>query len=251
MSEQTLTVRQPCPPFCWQNKIVLSFIREHTAESVLPSRLLVYFVLTELASDEHAEGAFRAKHAEIERKAGLSRRSIVTHLQGLETCGVLSVFPNFGADGRQLPSIIRLHGPEELPKAGGEGATIARGEGAIARGGVCTPFLIRKGKKESPHTPQGGAASPSACPGIDEVRAYAAETGASPETAERFQRMNTASGWRDNRGRPIRNWQRAFLAFAKCDQTRAAKIGGADASGPASRKEKAKTFFRADHAKGF
>ncbi len=255
VNEGTMTIRQPCPPFCWQNKIVLDFIRRHTAESILPNSLLVYFVLTELASDEHAEGDFRAKHSAVMKKCGLSRSSIVRRIKHLEQIGAIRVFPNFGTDGRQLPSSILLRTPDELPRgsatvARGEGVTMTRGEGVMTPPPADTPSLIsKKEEEESPHTPQGGAASPSACPGIEEVRAYAAEIGADAGTAERFHATNTAGGWTMH-GRAIRNWKKAFIAFDKRD--RAAAPSGRNGTHPATApRARRKTFLRADHAKEF
>lgn len=252
MRDNTVSIRQPCPPFCWQNKIVLEHIRRHTAESILPNSLLLYFVLTELASDKQAAGDFRVKHSTVVKKCGLSRRTVISRLQGLEQIGVISVFPNFGPDGRQLPSSIRLHGPGELPRNAGEGATIALGEGAIAPPPRCTPYLINnKEEEESPLTPQRGEASPSAAFGLEQIRAFAVEIGATVESAERFHRMNEAGGWRDRAGNPIRNWKRAFLAFIKRDAAEAAAKTAGHPAPDKPRRPRRKAFYSADHSKGF
>jgi len=247
VKDESISIRQPCPPFCWQNKIVLKVIRDRTAETMLPNSLLVYFVLTELASDEHAAEDFRAKHADVVKKCGLSRRTIILRLQDLERIGVISVFPNYGPDRRQLPSSIRLHTPEELSANGGGGCNHCTGEGANAPHTRCTPSLIRKNEEEEdPLTPLKGEASHFQVVSLEEARAYAIEIGQSIESAERFHRMNAAGDWRDKTGKKIGNWRKAFLAFAKKDA--APEPGGRHA---APRREKRKTFFHVDHSKGF
>lgn len=129
---------------------------------------------------------------------------------------------------------------------------VARGEGAIAPPLRCTPFLIsNKEEEESPLTPQRGEASPSAGVGLEQIRAYAAEAGATVESAERFHRMNEAGGWRDKAGKPIRNWKRAFLAFLKRDAAEAAAKPAGHPAPNKPRRPRRKAFYSADHSKGF
>lgn len=255
LKDGTLSIRQPCPPYCWQNKIVLNHIRNQTPEASMPNGLLVYFVLSELASDEHAAENFRAKHSDMVKKCGLSRRTVITHLQNLARIGVIEIFPDYGPDGRQLPSLIRLHTPDEMREQWGEGATIARGEGANARGGVCTPSLrIKKEVVVSPLIPQGGNTSLPIIPAMEDVKSYATGANIGSGTAERFHAYGKATDWMDKSGKPIGNWKRALLAFAKRDkepETAPAPAIGTTTPRKASGRKPRPDYFHPDHSKGF
>jgi hypothetical protein len=55
----------------------------------------------------------------------------------------------------------------------------------------------------------------SEVPTPGELKAYAEQTGASVALAEDFFTWSTSNDWKDKGGKPIRSWQRAFMAFVK------------------------------------
>jgi biotin operon repressor len=228
MKDGPLSIRQPTPPFCWQSKIALNHIRANVPDGMMPNILLVYFTLTEMASDGHAAEDFRAKHSDLSKRSGLSRRTVLSHLQRLKSIGAISTRRNFGEDGRQLPSSILIHPPEQIGKRPPPVQPLHT-PCAIAHGGDCTPILNKKKEEEeSPLPPRGGE---SCFPSLEEVRGYAAAEAIPADTAARFHAMNAAGGWRDKAGHPIRNWRKALIRFAKVDGT--AKAGSV-ASRPGS-----------------
>ena len=78
-------------PFAWQSKPVLRKIRESfDAEKTVASALLVYFALTEIASD-NKDDTFQTTHAYIAQKSGLSPRTVQARLSGLVEIGLLEV----------------------------------------------------------------------------------------------------------------------------------------------------------------
>lgn len=253
MKRGTLSVRQPSPPFCWQSKIVLKHIRRNVPEKLMPNCLLLYFALTEMASDEHAAEDFRANHSHLAKRCGLSRRTVIRHLQRLESIGVLSSSPNYEPDGQQLPCSILLHEPDKLPKNKGGCETMTQGVCDMTHGGRVTP-LIRKKKVVvvSPLTPHGGESSLSNSPALEEVTAYANGANIGKATAERFHSYGTETDWTDSKGKHLRSWKRALLAFAKVDTPPATATPATRDPAPrkATRKPKP-NFYNPDHSQGF
>jgi len=84
--------------FCWQPKAALHRIREALdANNSVSSGLLVYFALTEIASDKRAH-TFQATHAYIAMRCGQSPRTVQQRVKDLVSIGVIEcTVPNLKA----------------------------------------------------------------------------------------------------------------------------------------------------------
>jgi DNA-binding Lrp family transcriptional regulator len=75
--------------WCWQPKAALHHIREALdAESAVSSGLLVYVILTEIASDKRSH-TFQTTHSFIAMRSGLSQRTVQRRIKALTEIGVL------------------------------------------------------------------------------------------------------------------------------------------------------------------
>ncbi len=96
-------------PWCWQQKKILREIRErHDASNTGASALLVYFALTEIASDNQSD-VFEAAYAYLAIKCGLSPRTVQNRIKDLEEDGFISV----ETKSLKCPSTFTLLASEE------------------------------------------------------------------------------------------------------------------------------------------
>ncbi|HXR05587.1 MAG TPA: hypothetical protein VN836_12855 [Verrucomicrobiae bacterium] len=99
-------------PFCYQHKPALRKIRESfDAEKTVPSAILTYGALTEIASDMQTE-IFTTTHGWIAQKSGLSPRTVQARLAGLVEIGLIEISTPI----LKAPSTYRLLPvPQSLP----------------------------------------------------------------------------------------------------------------------------------------
>jgi hypothetical protein len=96
-------------PFCWQEKHVLRTIRDmFEATGNVGSALLVYYALTEIASDEQSD-TFVTTCAYIGQRAGLSGRTVNRILPTLENLHIITIQRNkiCGVNAPSTYTIIR------------------------------------------------------------------------------------------------------------------------------------------------
>ena len=113
-------------PWCWQPKAALRLVREALdAENAVASGLLVYFALTEIASDKQSQ-TFQTTHSFIAMRSGLSPRTVQQRIQDLTDIGVLKcVVPNLRApatytllsngERKPLPSVTQQMHNDKQP----------------------------------------------------------------------------------------------------------------------------------------
>jgi len=93
-------------PYCWQNKGALERIRRLNG-STKSSALLVYFVMTELASDNKSS-VFNVGMHTLELLTGLSDRTVGKRLDDLKALGLIEIQRNFAGPRTQLESTFTL-----------------------------------------------------------------------------------------------------------------------------------------------
>lgn len=247
---------RPCPPFCWQNRLILEAIRERVPPGKRTSALMVYVALSELASIAGCR-EFDALLRDLATKSGLGRRTVISRLRELRQCGFIAVKARADIAGNRLASRVRLLRPGEMrvspstraaPPPDGTPDTPCNGfttPSAVALGPVLGLHTFsNKEEEESPQTPyRQNAAQPP--PSIEVVKAFAREHGMNESRAAEFHAHNNAGGWQDGKGQPIRIWQQALIAFVR----RHTASGGSRARVPRPRLRRVAVL--ADHSKGF
>jgi len=96
-------------PWCWQEKQILRTIGDiFDASNDVASARSVYVAITEIASDEQSD-TFTRPIAEIERRAGVSRRTVASMLNRFEELKIIRVKRNMIPGTRfQAPSTYTL-----------------------------------------------------------------------------------------------------------------------------------------------
>lgn len=150
----------------------------------------------------------------LAKETGLSVKQLRTAIAHLEATGEVAriKYPKY--------TVFAINNYDEFQSRAGKTAGKGQGKGRVRAGKGQQYKKVKEDKeeKESFSSSSSFSCTSAAAPEEEEVKAYAAEIGASCD-ASRFYRTMREQGWKSG-GQPIQNWKAVFRAWEEKDKQR-------------------------------